>query len=313
MLSKEFIEKTGLSEAQVTELNSFTEKFDETQMTEFQKHFINYDAELRKKYDGTANQNAERILDGAAKKVEELTGIKREQGVKIADYFTLAGTKHISDREKKLKEKELELEEKIKNGNGDPVLKKEFEETKKKLDILLQKEASIDEIIKGDYKNKYETLAKDNLTLKQNNAFASVKPSFPAEVNPYESAAKWKEFISGVQEKYTIEFNQDGEAIAIDKENQYKIVKLSDLVKADKEIIALATGRQQQGLGHKKPSKNIEGVPFAIPTEATPEEIQKAIKDYLLNDLKLNIISPEYAAKFAEFNTKIRNPQKTAK
>lgn len=312
MLTKDFIEKTGLNEAQVTELNTFTEKFDEAQVTELQKHFINYDAELRKRYDGLANTNAEKILEGAAKKVEDLTGIKREQGVKIADYFTLAGTKHVSDREQRLKDKEKELEEKIKNGNGDPILKKQLEETKTKLDALLQKEASIDEIIKGDYKTKYETLVKDNQTLKVNNAFASVKPSFPVEVNPYEAAAKWKEFIDNVQQKYTIEFNPEGEAIAIDKDNQYKIVKLSELVKNDKEISTLSAGRQQQGMNHKKGSQKLDGIPFAVPIDATPEEIQKAIKDYLLNEKKLSFQDPEYAKQFGEWNKKIRNPQKTA-
>lgn len=317
MLTKEFIEKTGLGESQVTEINSFIEasKLDETQQTALQSHILTIDAELRKKYDSTANVNAERILDGAAKKVEELTGVKREQGQKIADYFTLAGTKHVSDREQKLKDREKVLEDKIKNGNVSETVANELAETKKKLNALLQKEASIDEIIKGDYKTKYEKLVQDNENLKRNNAFASVKPTFPVEVNQYEADAKWKEFMNSVLEKYTIEFNSEGEPIAIDKDNQYKIVKLSDLVKADKEISALSQGRQQLGTGHKKGSVKLDGIPFNVPENATPEETQKAIKDYLLGELKLQFHEPEYAKKFAEFNAlihKAKNPQKTA-
>jgi hypothetical protein len=312
MLTPEFIQATGITEGQVTELNTF---ISETKMTPehesaLQAHIINMAADIR---NNGANDHAEGILSGAAKRVEELTGIKRDKGQKLADYFVLAGTKHVSDRELKLKEKEAALEEKIKNGNTDETVKKELAETKAKLDALLQKEASIDELIKGDYKTKYEKAQGDIISFKEKTAFAMAKPSFAKEVNVYEAAAVWKDVTDEIRKAYDIEFDENDNAIAVDKTNKFKTAKLTDLIQKNDKIIALVKGRQQNGTGHKKADVTLEGIPFSLPENATSQDVQKAIKEYLLNEKKLSFTSAEYATAFGELNIKIKQQQqKTA-
>lgn len=314
-LAKEVVEKLGLDETQATGLNSFieTHKIDEAGQKAFSDILISIDADNKKRYDGLANANAEAIIDGALKKVEELTGIKREKGVKAKEYLEMASTNYISGKESVLKQKEKELEKKIQNGDVSETVKKELEETKEKLDNLQKIEAEYAKI--KDIPAKYDELSKNHTDMIHKNAFLSVKPSFPQEANQYEVSAKWKNFENETLKKYNIAFNENGEAIGIDKENQYKIVKLADLIKNDKELSELLTGRQQQGLNHKKiTGKKLDGLPFEIHENSTSEETQKAIREYLTNELKLKIHDPEYAKQFSDLNTKIYKlkTQKTA-
>jgi hypothetical protein len=287
-LSSEFVEKNQLSTEQVTAITS-----------EVGTHIAN----IKQEWDGKANENAEKILEGAAKSVSELTGIQRDKGQKIADYISFAGEKFFEGTKNTLITKEKELEEKIKNSKGDEVLKQELKETKEKLDGLKQKEALFSEYEKEDYKTKYQEANEKLSNQTKDIAFNSIKPTFPDTVNAYEAKGKWKEFIKDTLNKYSIK--KDGEDwIAVDKENEYKIVKLDSLVKEDEQIQELLKGREQKGLGSKGKKITIEGVPFEVPATATPPERQKAIKDYLAS---LNILhtSAEYSKKFAELNTKI--------
>ena len=144
-------------------------------------------------------------------------------------------------------------------------------------------------------------------------AFSNVKPSFPDTVNQYEAKAKWDEFQRNITTTYNIKLNEDGEAIAVDKTNEYKIVKLAELVKTDKTISELAKGRAATGLGSgQKQNTKVEGVPFEVPENATSEERTKSIKEYLTGTLNLAITSQEYAKKFAEYNAKLleKTPKK---
>jgi hypothetical protein len=314
-LTTEFIEKTGLAEGQVAELNTFieTSKLDATQENVLQNYILSIDADLKKKYDSKANENAEGILSGAAKRVTDLTGIQRNQGEKFADFLIRTSSEHLSKKEQALKAKEAELDLKIKNGDVSEVTRQKLDEVQKKLEALQQKEASIDEIITGDYKNKYENLTKDHESLKEKTAFAYAKPSFPKEVNAYEAAAIWKEVQSEIKDKYSIEFDSEGEAMGVDKENKFKTFKLSEIVAKNEKIVALLKGRQQEGFNHKKFDVKLEGIPFALPEKATPADIQKAIKEYLLNEKHLVFTSDEYARAFADLNVKVRKEQqKTA-
>lgn len=287
-LSSEFIEKNQLNEDQVKAIT-----------TEVTTHV----ATLQKDWDGKANDNAERILDGAAKSVSELTGIQREKGQKIADYISFAGEKYFEGTKSTLSAKEKELEDKIKNSKGDEVLKQELKETREKLDGLKQKEALFAEYEKEDYKTKYKEASEKLNTQTKDIAFNSVKPAFPDTVNAYEAKGKWKEFMSDTLSKYSIK--KDGEDwIAVDKENEYKITKLEELVKADEQLHELLKGRQQTGLGSKGKKVVIEGVPFEVPEKATPQERQKAIKEYLASQNIPNT-SAEYSKQFAELNAKI--------
>lgn len=312
MLTPEIIQQLGVKDDQVKDLNTFIETAKLTPEVEGVLHagLINLSAEIKKSYDGKANENAENIIAGAAKKVTDLTGVQREQAEKYGDFLVRAATKHFETKTNTLSMKQLELDEKIKNGNVSETVKKELEETKGKLQNLLKIEAEYEKV--KDLGVKYPELEKSYNLMKITNAFSSVKPSFPDSVNTYESSAKWNEFVSEVQNKYTIEI-QDGEAIAIDKENQYKIFKLSELVAKDEKIQSLVKGRVQQGIGFTKPSIKLDGIPFALPENATSEEKQKAIKEYLLNELKLAMHSSEYAEQFARWNSEIyKKQQKTA-
>jgi hypothetical protein len=312
MLTPELIQQLGVKDDQVKDLNTFIETAKLTPEVEKVLHsgLLNLTAELKKTYDGTANENAEKILSGAAKKLTDVTGVQREQGEKYADFLVRASTKHMEAKEAKLKERQAELEEKIKNGNVSETVKKELEETKVKLQDLLKKEAEYEKI--KPIAEKYPELEKNFNTMKITNAFGSVKPSFPDTVNSYEAAAKWGAFVEGINEKYNIEF-VDGKAKAIDKENSYKIFDLSELVAKDETIQALIKGRQQAGPGFKKPEQKIEGIPFTIPENATSEEKQKAIREYLLNELKIPLHSPKFAEEFGKWNVLIsKKQQKTA-
>ncbi len=65
---------------QITEIG-----LSEEQVTKVQEATATHEAELKHGWDGKANDDAEKIIQGAANKVEELTGIKREQGQKGLD------------------------------------------------------------------------------------------------------------------------------------------------------------------------------------------------------------------------------------
>jgi hypothetical protein len=269
-LNEEFVEKNGLNEDQVNAIK-----------THIESDFV---PTIKKEYDGVANTNAENILSGAANKVAEITGIQREQGQKIADYISFAGEKYFEGTKAELDRKKLDLDDKIKNAGTDETLKSELQSARDLLDGYKQKEAQYDDLIKGGYKDKYENLYEETTSLKKTNAFNSVKPTFDKSVNEYEARAKWNEFVNGIQSTHKIEFDENNEAIAVDKENQYKVTKLSELVNDNKSIQDLVKGRQQFGLEHQKKMQNIDDIPFALPENPNSKDIQTAITDYLTRE-----------------------------
>jgi hypothetical protein len=288
-------------EAKIKEIGLSDEQL--TKVSEVLKTHV---ADLKQQWDKKANDDAEGIIQGAADKVEVLTGIKRDKGQKIADYLSVAAESYVKGSKAALETKELELETKLKNNKGDEVLKQQLQETKGKLDILLQKEAQFSEWEKEDYKGKYEQANQKLSEFKLNIAFQEVKPNFPDSVNEYEAKGRWNEFKTDILKKYNIEIGEDNEPIAIDKENQYKIFKLKELVLQNKEISELAKGREAKGLGSDpKTAISIEGVPFKVPENATAKERQASIKEYLTGTLKLSVTSSEYAKQFADLNKKI--------
>jgi len=289
--TKEQITEIGLSDEQAGKLKAVTET---------------HEADLKKTWDGLANSNAEKIIQGAADKVETITGIKREPAQKLGDYLTSASENYFKGQKSALQQKEAELEKKIKEGGGDPALKAQLEKVSGELDNLKKKEAQFADYEKNDYKGKLLETEKNMTAMERKVAYASVKPAFPDTVNKYEADAKWKEFQESTSKTHNIKLNDEGEPVAIDKANEYKIVKLSDLVLADKTISELTKSRKVVGLGSgEKQNIKVEGVPFEIPDKATSEERNKAIKEYLTGTLQLAVTSQEYAKKFAEFNSKL--------
>jgi hypothetical protein len=294
-------------------------QLNETQIKAIQDASNNFEAELKKSWDGKANNDAENILSDVAKKVETMTGIKKEQGVKYADYLGMASENYLKGQKSDLDRLKGELEEKIKSGTGDELTKKELEKVrleleknKSELDKYKVIAAEHEDWKANDYKGKYEVTYEKLTSVEEKVAFQSIKPTFPDTVNKYEAAAKWKEFVDGVKSKNKI-VEENDEYYAIDKENEHKKVKLSSLVEKDKDIQDLTKGRSMTGLGSqtKQGQKSIDGVPFKIEEGATGADIQKAIKDYLTTELKLEVTSKDYATKFGEFYAKIK-AQKTA-
>jgi hypothetical protein len=298
----------------------FEEKFiEENQLTKEQIDAVSsvvdtHVADLQKTWDGKANENAEAIIGGAGKKVIELTGIQREQGEKWADYLERSNGLYFEGTKNALKTKEEELEKKLKGSGGDELIKKELEDTKELLKGLKQKEAEYDELVKGEYKDKYEGSLTKLTAMERKVAFRDNLPPMPETINKYEWNAKIKEFQSAILEKNNLVFDENDTAYLVDKENEFKKVKLEDAIKQDQTIQDLIKGRDNKGMGSKPKNIQIDGVPFDLPENATPQDRTKAIREYLLNTEKISQTDSKYSARFAELNRKIlgleKNPEK---
>jgi len=263
-------------------------------------------ATLKKDWDGVANTNAEKIIDGAISKISEVTKIPRNQGEKGADYIVRAGNEHLSTLKNDLETAKTEYAQKLKDFKGDEATKAELEQSKQALDDAKKLLADYDSI--KEKADKYEPLQSEYLNMKLNVAYANVKPSFPQEVNAYEAKAKWDEFVKSTNENWIIEI-VDNEPIAISKENEHKRMKLAELVSADKNITELLAGRQQNGTGANPKSKTIDGVPFAIPENATSEEISKLINDHLASK-GIGKVSKDFAKEFNKLHSAIKAEKK---
>ncbi len=263
-------------------------------------------ATLKKDWDGVANTNAEKIIDGAISKISEVTKIPRNQGEKGADYIVRAGNEHLSTLKTDLETAKTEYAQKLKDFKGDEATKAELEQSKQALDDAKKLLADYDSI--KEKADKYEPLQSEYLNMKLNVAYANVKPSFPQEVNAYEAKAKWDEFVKTTNENWIIEI-VDNEPIAISKENEHKRMKLAELVSADKNITELLAGRQQNGTGANPKSKTIDGVPFSVPENATSEEISKLINDHLASK-GIGKVSKDFAKEFNKLHLAIKAEKK---
>lgn len=293
-LTKELIEAQGLSEDQAKAISTFNNE-----------QLANAIADTKKEYDGKANEQAEGILTGAAKRITELTNVERTQGEKIADFVDRAWSEFSTEGKTSLEQAKSEYEEKLKNFKGDPEVSKELLSLKDKLDTLQKKEADYDALLGSGVQDKYTELQGKYGTMQKEIAFSNVKPNFSQDANEYEVAAKWDDFKRGVLENYNIVL-VEGEAIAVDKENEHKTIKLKDLVEKNEVLTELAKGRQQQGIPAQQTDlKDVDGVPFKIPANADGVELTKAVQDYLLTQ-KVDKLSPDYSKKFSELYNKAK-------
>lgn len=288
--TEEFIQENGLEENQVKAITSFYEK--------------NIIPELKKDWDGKANQNAEGILQGASKYASQKFGVEleREQGEKWGDYLARISENALEIQTKSIQEQKQELEDKLKNFKGSEELKQKYENALSELDNYKKKVATLEPLEGIDVKYKE---ANEKLTLIQKEfAYTSVKPNFPDTVNKYEAEAKWNEWKKNIDNNYDIQLI-DGKPFAIDKENEHKKIELSELISNDKNITELLQGRQQRGSNAKPANlEDIEGVPFKVPENLDSTERTKLIREYLAKE-GISITSPEYASKFAELNLAI--------
>lgn len=279
------------------------------QITGITPKFEGFIATQKQQWDGKANENAEKILAGAASYVQSKLGVteERQQGEKYGDYLARLADKSIEAKQSEVTRLKGEYDQKLKDFKGDDATKAELQEAKTALDEAKKLLADYDTI-----KSKAELYDKTSEELngfKLEVAFSNVKPNFPETANPYEVRAKWENFKKGVLEKNTIEL-VEGEPMAIEKENKYKQTKLSDLVKADAELSALVAGRQQDGTGARVDNTGkvlkIEGLPFDVTETAKTDtkERQKLIQEALTKE-GIGATHKDYSKKFADYNSKI--------
>lgn len=289
-LNEDFIKDNNLTEEQVKAVSGYVTG--------------DYLPTVKKEWDGKANENAEGIIGGAVKSIQKQFGIEleREQGEKVADYLARFSTQVVSSKQDEIEKIKADYQEKIKGVKGTEALKEEYDKMKEQLDEVKQKYADYDEL--KEKAVKADEYGQQLSGLKLEVAFNGVKPNFPDTVNPYEAKAKWEEFKKGVLDKYNIEL-VDGIPMAIDKENEYKTVKLSELLSKDETIQELLVGRQQGGTGAKPTGlKDVDGVPFKVPENADAKTRSKLIAEHLAT-LGIGKMHDDYSAKFKELNEKI--------
>ena len=296
-LTEDFIKDNSLTSVQVTAIESNSNTYTD-----------NLVADTKKEYDGKANTDAEAILNGAADKITAITGINREQGQKMGDFIGAAWEGFSSAKTGELDKAKLDYETKLKDFKGDDATREALDKSRLEYDDLLKKTADYDTL--KETADKFNPLQEQYSGMKLEVAFGGVKPKFPDTVNEYEASAKWKEFTANVLKNNDIEI-VDGEAVAVDKENKHKIVKLKDLVAKDESMAALLKGREQGGTGATEAEKvSIEGVPFEVPANADGNTIQKLITEHLTGK-GLSFTSTEFSSQFNVLYTKIRE-QKNA-
>lgn len=275
------------------------------QVSAINPKITDYVSDQKKEWDGKANEQAEGILSGAAKYFQDKTGVKedRQQGEKFADYFQRVSDRALEGQKSKLEEAQAEYAKKLKDFKGDEATKAELDKAKSDLDEAKKQLADYD-VVK-EKAGKYDETSKSLSDYKRMAAFGNVKPSFTSGANKYEVDAKWKDFQKRVEDKYNIEL-VDGEYMAVDKENQYKNCKLSDLVEKDEELKSITEERKQGGTGATGEKFKVEGFDGEISKDVKTNTVErsKLIKEKLAKD-GISVTDPSYAAKFSEYNKKI--------
>lgn len=290
-INEQFIKDNNLSAEQVTAIKGSVTTYHTTEV-----------AELKKGWDGKANDDAQGILTGAAKSITDITGIERTQGEKIADFITRSWEGHSTSKTAELAKAKAEYDDKLKNFKGDEATAAELLKSKEDLDALMKKTADYDTL--KDSADKLTPLQEQYEAMNKRVAWGGVKPNFPDTINEYEAGAKWAECIANIEKEYTIEFDGD-KAVGVNKENKHNILSLKDLVGKDEAITKLMEGRQQTGVNGKQTElQKIEGVPFDVPKDANSAKRAELIRGYLTKK-GVSIMSSEYSTQFAELNSKM--------
>lgn len=290
-LSADLIQEAGLTPEQVTKVSEFGATHVQT---------------LNDQWAGKANKDAEGILEGAAKSVAKLTGIEREKGQKIADYISVASSTYFESTRTELETAKAELQQKIKDSGKNETVVAELNTVKEQLTALKEKEAKFADYEENDYKGKWEQASTELSTIKINGAFRDAKPTRPENVNKYEFDHKWNAVKNAILEANEI-VEIDGEAYAVNKENELIKTKLADLVSKDKELAALVSGKPK-GFKVNTNGVKIDGVPFEVPENADAKTRTKLIREYLASQ-NVKPTSSEYSKMFSELNRKITSPK----
>lgn len=290
-LSEENVKELGLNEEQVGKLKTIGSET-----------VANIQKSLDEKYKHEANTHAEGILSGAAKLVEEKTGIKRNQGEKIGNYLERTGTSFFEDKQKEIDSLKSDYEKKIEGVKDGSKLKDELETYQKRLAEL--------EPLAG-FKEKYDEVNTKYSSLKIETAFSKALPKIPETINQFEKKARLDEVRNEILSKFEIEFNEKNEPVAVDKENKFSQKPLSELLLSNESIKAMVEssddgGGNPKGFGGKPKGENlkIDGVPFEVTKEMTSNERSKAIKEYL-EKKGVHHLSSNYSKQFMDLNAKI--------
>lgn len=290
-INEEFAKANNLTTEQVTAIKGSVTTYHTTEV-----------AELKKGWDGKANDDAQGILTGAAKSITDITGIERTNGEKIADFISRSWEGHSTTKTAELTKSKADYDEKLKNFKGDEATAAELLKTQESLDVLMLKTKDYDTL--KDSAEKLTPLQEQYDAMKKRVAWGGVKPNFPDTINEYEAGAKWSECIANIEKEYTIEFDGD-KAVGVNKENKHNILPLKDLVGKDETITKLMEGRQQTGANGKQTElQKIEGVPFDVPKDANSAKRAELISIHLASKGVGNM-SPEYPKLFAELNSKM--------
>ncbi len=289
-LSKEFVTEHKLSDEQVKAVTEYGKTVLSTEKTK-----------IEDEWKDKAHKDAQGILSGAAESVEKLTGIKRKDSEKIADYFGRSGSEFVSTsvstKQAELDKLKVDYEEKIKGVDGNK-LKEEYDKMKAERADIIAKFADYDTV--KEKASKADELGVELSGLKLEVAYSKVKPSFPDTVNAFEAAAKWDIFKKAVEAEYTIEL-LNGEAIAVSKKNSLDTKKLADLVAKDETLQALTKGRQQNGSGSKQAEKRtVDGLPFEVPVNAETKDYAQLIRDQLAKE-NIKTADTNYPAQFKKY------------
>jgi len=292
-LNEETAEKFGIPKDKIGEVSAHVNA-----------HVVDLKGEWDKTISEKANELSSNTLEGATKKIEKESGIARLPNEQAKDYFVRVNNEYMPNINAKL----AAAEQKLIDAEKDGASKEEMIKLKEKFDALQVKEAEFDTFKESGIEEKYNALLESNSKMKDDLAFNSNKPRFAEGTNEYEADAKWNNFVKETKALGKLE-KVDDDWVIIDKDNANKVYKLADLVAKNKEIQGLVDGRQQPGTGARtKDDKKIEGVPFAVPANATAGEKQKLIREHLTSkgvDKHKN--NKEYTKQFQELYLKIKS------
>lgn len=270
------------------------------------KTYGDHVAELKQGWDGKANENANKIIDGAAANVEKLTGIPLNNGEKKADYLSRVGVEYVNKQLETEKSEvarlKSEYDQKLKGFDGNPEVQKQLADISEKYDTAQKRLAELEGV--EEYKGKYEELQGKYQTLNLETAFSAIKPAMKEGLNAYEFNARWNELKDSVLKDWNIVM-VDGQPTGISKENQHKQKPLKELM-TNEEFEKFLGGRTVPGSGAKPADLvSVEGVPFKIGKDASTSEISKAIRDYLATQ-NISKQDARYAEQFASMMKKIQ-------
>jgi hypothetical protein len=263
-ITEEVVTELGITQEQAQKLAEYGNNYIGAELPKVKLDIENQLRPLiETEYKGKANKDFEGIASGAFKSVEDRFGVKRNDGEKVADFLERVKSEVIKQPD-----------------NFNVKETKEYQELFANFDNSQKKLANFDEL--SEKASKFDEVSNRMTELIRNQAFLSVKPSKPQDVNQYEFEAKWKEFNERVLSEYDL-VDESGKTIAVSKANHHEKHDLKDLLAKDANITELLKGRQQGGLNIQQGGgKKVDGLPFVLPQNSTKEQLVALINAHIV-------------------------------